>query len=145
MLSNWNPITPEHFNMPHIKRAGRTEVEVLSDNRGTVFEPVTSHELRGMRNMHVVITRSGEVRGNHYHEKLEETLAILGPALLRVREGKTIRDFTVPAGEVHRFTLPPRVSHAVKFTGDHRGVLVSFGDREFDRLNPDVVADLLIE
>ena len=38
--------------------------------------------------------------------------AVVGPALVRYREGATIHDADVPAGEVWRFRFPPGVAHA---------------------------------
>jgi UDP-2-acetamido-2,6-beta-L-arabino-hexul-4-ose reductase len=39
------------------------------------------------KNAHIVISGPGVIRGNHYHKKGEETMAVMGPALVRVRDG----------------------------------------------------------
>lgn len=116
-----------------------TELDVPRDERGFVFEPVGSGDIAGFENVHVVSTKPGAVRGNHYHRKKSETLAVVGPATVRVEESGAVTDFEVPDGSVHRFDIPVGVAHAVRFGGNLPGLLVSFGDRAFSEADPDVV------
>ncbi|HEX6937888.1 MAG TPA: cupin domain-containing protein [Longimicrobiales bacterium] len=115
------------------------------DARGSVVEPLASDALRRQRNVHVVLTEPGCVRGNHYHERGTEVLTVWGPALVRLREARGIRDVAVEAGVVLRFVIPPGVAHAVKNTGDGPNLLVAFNDVAHDPAAPDVVRDVLIE
>lgn len=102
----------------------------LSDERGFVFDPLDADRLAEQRNAHVVITLPGHVRGNHRHPGTE-TLTVLGPALVRVKEGG-VADTEVPRGEIYRFTIPPNVPHAIKNTGHTTGIIVCFNDLPLD-------------
>ncbi len=120
-------------------------VTVRSDSRGMVFEPLETAMIALQRNTHVVISKPGVVRGNHYHRQGTEIIAVVGPALVRTREDGKLRDIAVPAKEVYRFTFPPKVSHAVKNTGDQPNVLAAFNTCAHDPDNPDTVLDILLE
>src|SRR4051794_41131289 len=96
-----------------------------SDARGLVLEPIGPDALPSQRNVHLVLTGPGCVRGNHRHERGTEVTVVLGPALFRYRDGGGVRDFVVPEGRAYRFTIPPGVAHAVQNTGT--GCLVVLG------------------
>jgi dTDP-4-dehydrorhamnose 3,5-epimerase-like enzyme len=118
---------------------------VHTDARGVVFEPLAGDRIAQQRNAHVVISRPGVVRGNHCHLRGTETIAVAGPALVRIREDGKLRDIEVPDQEVYRFTLPPKVPHAIKNTGDRPNLLVAFNTCGHDPQLPDTVQDILIE
>jgi UDP-2-acetamido-2,6-beta-L-arabino-hexul-4-ose reductase len=125
-----------------------TEMQPLrlaEDIRGFVYEPITAAELAAQQNAHVVLTRPGGVRGNHHHERGTEIMAVMGPALVRIRDAAGIRDYPVSNRQVVRFTLPPKVAHAVLNTGTETGVIVSFNSWPHDPERPDVVREVLIE
>jgi dTDP-4-dehydrorhamnose 3,5-epimerase-like enzyme len=121
------------------------EVAVKSDARGCVFEPLSGEDLPHQRNVHVVLTLPGEVRGNHFHVKGAETLVVCGPALVRHRAGGEVVDTTIPEGDVVRFTFPPGVPHAIQNTGGQPGLLVAFNSEAHDPSNPDTVRTPLID
>lgn len=50
------------------------------DARGVVFEPLEAAELAAQRNVHVVLTEPGAIRGNHYHRLRREIATVIGPA-----------------------------------------------------------------
>lgn len=120
-------------------------LRVHSDARGVVFEPLAADRLAEQRNVHVVVSRPGLVRGNHFHREGTETIAVAGPALVRIRENGILRDIEVPAQEACRFILPANVSHAIKNTGDQPNILVAFNTCAHDPQQPDTVEDILIE
>jgi dTDP-4-dehydrorhamnose 3,5-epimerase-like enzyme len=123
-------------------------IDVLTchrDPRGAVFEPLGADEIAKYRNVHVVITQPGGVRGNHHHVRGSEITSVVGPVLVRYREGATIRDVEVPAGEVWRFAFPPGVAHAFKNTGSAPFILASFNTEQHDQAAPDAERDVLIE
>jgi dTDP-4-dehydrorhamnose 3,5-epimerase-like enzyme len=120
------------------------ELTVHSDSRGVVFEPLEMKMIAAQRNTHVVISQPGVVRGNHYHLKGTEIIAVMGPALVRIREDGRLRDVEVAAKKVYRFTFPPNVPHAIKNTGNQPNILVAFNTLEHDPKNPDTVSDILI-
>ena len=122
---------------------GSTRLDVRRDARGVVFEPLAAHELAGMRNVHLVVTEPGHVRGNHYHTASTEWMTVLGPARVRTRVDGRIQESRVPEGEAWRFTFPPAVSHAVLCDGECAGVLVAFSDAAHDPAAPDTVRDPL--
>lgn len=121
------------------------EVNVHSDSRGFVFEPVTADSPQHQHNAHVVISRPGAVRGNHYHLNGTEVIAIMGPAMVRFKEDGKIRNIEIPAQKVYRFIIPPKIPHAIKNTGDQPNILIAFNTIAHDPLKPDVVQDVLIE
>jgi UDP-2-acetamido-2,6-beta-L-arabino-hexul-4-ose reductase len=114
------------------------------DARGSVFEPLEAGDFPHQRNVHVVVTRPGEVRGNHRHRRGFEIITVTGAALVRVRVDGEIRDVDVPAGEAWRFRFSPGESHAIRNTGDSDHILVAFNTEIHDPGHPDTVRDVLI-
>ena len=121
------------------------QLPVHSDDRGVVFEPLELEMIAAQRNTHVVISNPGVVRGNHYHQQGTETIAVVGPALVRIRQDENLRDIVVPEENVYRFSFPPKIPHAIKNTGDRVNILVAFNTCEHDPENPDTVQEILIE
>ena len=115
-----------------------TKLKVHADARGAVFEPLEPQLLAGWQNVHAVISEPGAVRGNHKHLRGTEVSAVVGPALVRYREGDQTCDAAVPLGEVWRFEFPPGVAHAFRNTGERPFVLVSFNTELHDPANQDV-------
>lgn len=126
----------------------RTTVEPVRthrDPRGAVFEPLNDAELAAQRNVHVVLTQPNEVRGNHRHLSAAETTTVVGPCLVRLKEGRSLRAIDVPPGEVWRFTIPPGVVHAYRNTGTEAMVLVSFSTEPHDPKATDTVREVILE
>ncbi len=119
-------------------------VKTHLDARGALFEPLSDAELGAQKNVHVVLTQPGEVRGNHRHRTAIETTSVVGPCLVRLQEGGDIRDVEVPAGEVWRFTIPPGVVHAYRNTGDGVMVLVSFSTNLHDPQGADTERETIL-
>lgn len=119
-------------------------VNRFSDTRGYVFEPLEGELLANQKNTHVVISRPGAVRGNHYHLRGTETLVVCGPALVRIRMDKDIEDVSIPANTTCRLIIPPGVSHAIQNTGGIDNLLVAFNTEPHDPDKPDLVQDVLI-
>ncbi len=120
------------------------KLPVFTDERGVVFNPIEMSDLRGQENFHVVTSIPQAVRGNHYHQRGAETLIIMGPALVRIRENNHLRDIDIPDRSVYRLIIPPGVPHAIKHTGSEPGVLLSFNTIGYAPENPDVVRDVLL-
>ncbi len=120
-------------------------VDFFSDARGWVIEPLDEALLAGKRNVHIVYSEPGAIRGNHYHEQTTEVFVVVGPALIRVREHAVTRDIPVPHGKAMRFTVPPGVPHAIQNTGSRPMILMSFATQPHDRAWPDTRAAVLIE
>jgi dTDP-4-dehydrorhamnose 3,5-epimerase-like enzyme len=120
------------------------KLQVHTDARGTVFEPLESQGLAGWRNVHTVVSEPGAIRGNHRHIRGTEVTAVLGPALVRYRVGDSIEERQVPAGEAWRFEFPPGTAHAFKNTGAQSMVLVSFNTEQHDPARADAEREELI-
>ena len=120
-------------------------LKVISDSRGLVFEPLMVHHFPDQRNAHIVLSMPGVIRGNHYHTRGIETIAVLGPALVRFRENERIEEVVVPDKEAWRFVFPPGVSHAIKNLNAEPNILVAFNTEEHDPVNSDTFRDTLIE
>jgi UDP-2-acetamido-2,6-beta-L-arabino-hexul-4-ose reductase len=120
------------------------KIDIKKDRRGCVFEPLTAGEIPDKRNVHVVITEPGYVRGNHFHQRGEEILAVRGPALIRLRDGNKKEDLVVPERGVTKISIPPGISHAIQNTGRQSNLLIAFNTLEHDPENPDVIEDILI-
>lgn len=120
------------------------EISFPQDARGFVIEPLDAGRLPKQQNVHVAMTASGAIRGNHYHEHSTEVSVIIGPALVRLREDGVVRDIQVPEGRAYRFTLPPLVSHAFQNTGSAPMLIMAFNTEVFNPANPDVVRDVLL-
>ena len=101
-------------------------LDLITDYRGIVFEPLLSNEFYNKKNAHIVLSMPEVVRGNHYHIQGEETVAIMGPALVRFTENDDITDIEIPRGHAYRFIFPPGVPHAIKNLSSEPNILVAF-------------------
>jgi dTDP-4-dehydrorhamnose 3,5-epimerase-like enzyme len=120
------------------------ELRVAQDARGYVFEPLGS-DFSAFRNVHVVYTVPGVVRGNHYHVVGTEVCSVAGPTLVRYHEADETRDVQVPTGQVWRFTFPPGVAHAFRNNGTEPNVLAAFNTEVHDPARSDAVRVVLLE
>ncbi len=119
-------------------------VAAHGDERGLVYEPLDEAGLQAQRNVHVVLTAPGAVRGNHRHLVGTEVTLVTGPAEVRLREDGVLRDLVVPAGETWRLTIPPGVTHAYRNPGPGMLVIVAFNTELHDRERPDTVRDPIL-
>ena len=120
-------------------------VPIIADYRGLVLELLAAEDFASQQNAHMVVSSADVVRGNHYHAKGQETITILGPALVRFRKNERIEEIIVPNKEAWRFVFPPGVSHAIKNLSAEPNILVAFNTEEHDPVNPDTFMDILIE
>ncbi|MEX1349440.1 MAG: hypothetical protein AB1Z31_17085 [Desulfobacterales bacterium] len=120
------------------------QLKTHADMRGFVFEPIANELLSAQKNSHVVIIAPDAIRGNHYHLYGTETIAVVGPALLRFKDGNDIYDVEVPSKQVYKFVIPPKVTHAVKNTGRKDNLLIVFNTVAHSSKKPDVVSEILM-
>lgn len=116
-----------------------------SDQRGYVFEPLADGLLRTQRNVHVVITLPGEIRGNHFHESGTEVTAVSGPTRIRIKERGVLTTYDVPEGETWQLTFPPHVTHAFLNTGVAPSIIISFNTEPHDPENPKTMREIILE
>jgi dTDP-4-dehydrorhamnose 3,5-epimerase-like enzyme len=114
------------------------------DERGQVFEPLDAAGLSAQRNVHVVVTQPGHIRGNHFHHAGTEVTAVVGPARVRYRERTEVTTLDVPADEAWRFIFPAGVVHAFQNTGIAPMLLVSFNTVAHDPQNPDTSREVIL-
>jgi dTDP-4-dehydrorhamnose 3,5-epimerase-like enzyme len=117
----------------------------FQDHRGCVFEPMDAHGLSAQRNVHIVLTQPGEIRGNHFHETGTEVTAVSGPARVRIKQNGELTPHGVPEGETWRFRFPAGVTHAFQNTGTAPLVIVSFNTLPHDPSNPNTTRDVILE
>jgi len=115
-----------------------------ADQRGYVYEPLDDVKLRSQRNVHVVLTHPGEIRGNHFHPIGTEITAVSGPARVRFKQGDRLETHDVPEDETWRFTFPPGVVHAIQNTGTGPLTIVSFNTVPHDPRSPDTVREHIL-
>ena len=120
-------------------------IDFRSDARGLVLEPIGADDIPLQRNVHLVLTEPGGIRGNHYHVHGSEITVVLGPALFRYRDEGEVRDLHIPEGIAYRMRIPPGVAHAFQNTGEGTQVILGFNTVVHDPQSPDVVRDVLIE
>ena len=121
------------------------QLKTHTDLRGVVFEPIEKESICTQQNCHIVISKPGIVRGNHYHLYGTETISVAGPALLRFKEGTEVYDFEVHLEQVYKFVIPPKVSHAIKNIGEKDNILIAFNTVPHDPEKPDVITDTLMD
>jgi dTDP-4-dehydrorhamnose 3,5-epimerase-like enzyme len=102
------------------------------DNRGIVFQPLTSRMLRGGKvlNVHVATMRPGAVRGNHRHLAATEHVCFSGYIKLVVQDQMGRQEqIQFQEDECVRVKIAPGVAHAFVNTGMSDTFIVCFGDR----------------
>ena len=119
-------------------------LKAFRDARGALFEPLDDRGLMAQKNVHVVLTAPGEVRGNHRHQLSSETTTVVGPCLVRLKGSAGLRDIKVPDGEVMRFTIPPGIAHAYRNTGNQIMTMVSFSTQLHDPANSDTLREVIL-
>lgn len=120
------------------------QLKTRTDLRGFVFEPVAKELLASQENCHVVISEPDAIRGNHYHLYGTETVAVVGPALLRFKERNDIYDVEVPSEQVYKFVIPPKVAHAIKNISKKDNLLIVFNTVTHSSKKPDVISEILL-
>ena len=120
------------------------QLKTHTDLRGIVFEPIEKESISVQKNCHIVISKPGIIRGNHYHLYGTETIVVAGPALLRFKEGTDVYDFEVHSEQVYKFVIPPKVSHAIKNIGEKDNILIAFNTVAHNSKNPDVISEVLM-
>lgn len=120
------------------------KLRVAADARGIVFEPLDALGLQAQRNVHIVVTAPGAIRGNHYHHEGWEVSAVAGPARVRYREADQLTTLDVPVGEVWRFNFPAGVVHAFQNTGEGPMVIASFNTVPHDPANAGTEREVIL-
>jgi dTDP-4-dehydrorhamnose 3,5-epimerase-like enzyme len=123
----------------------KEKIEIKQDKRGIVFNPIQQEELVAQKNIHIVITLPGHIRGNHYHKKGTEKLIVYGSALIRIKDKGKIKDMIISQGQPTRITIPPGISHAIKNNGNKPQLLIAFHNKTYNPRFTDTFPDILID
>lgn len=115
------------------------------DHRGYVYEPLDVAGLSAQRNVHIVFTHPGEIRGNHFHHAGTEVATLCGPARVRIKSSSDeLATHDIPEGETWRFTFPPGVTHSFQNTGTSMLVIVSFNTLPHDPSDPKTTRNVIL-
>ena len=107
------------------------------DNRGLLFEILRSE---GGGQVFFSLTKTGEVRGNHYHlRKVERFCVVSGNALIRLRRVGTLdtREFHVSANDPSCIDIPVLHSHNIRNIGTDDLLTLFWSNEIFDPDDPD--------
>ena len=104
------------------------KLNVHRDSRGMVVEPLDGERLGTQRNVHVVFSQPGEIRGNHYHPRSNEVLIVQhrDDWLFAWKEnGENVSSRCFSGEGAILFWLPAGLAHAVKNTGSQSLEIIS--------------------
>jgi len=113
------------------------DVEMLSDERGSLFEPVPDDELGQGRifHVHLVECKPGQTRANHVHRAQTEVLCVVGGrfrVVVRDLSSGEQAECVFDASEPVKITMLPGVAHAFENVGDSDAHILGYSDRRFD-------------
>ncbi len=118
------------------------------DQRGVLTEIFretgTDHTIK---QVYFSISSPGAVRGNHYHLRKTEWLAVVKGSAKMVCEDqflKTKEELMLSGDEPKAVRISPLISHAVKNIGNEDLYLIVAGSEEYDPDNPDIQRDNLL-
>lgn len=107
----------------------------IADERGELYE-FTDIEDR-YRQVNVLISKRGTVRGRHYHKMLiEKFFIIAGLVEVTVKDLTSGKSSTFRAGPFDQFSVEPLHEHTLEFLQDT--TILSFYSTVFDEENPDI-------
>ena len=128
--------------------------------RRSPLEPLGPSDLATQKNVHVVLSSPGAVRGNHHHERGTEIMTVYGPAHVRLRDGEAddvidLSKFVMPAParkDGPQATSSERVAAAARLTcplheaieAAHRADAVIFADFGYFEILDYVTANLMM-
>ncbi len=105
----------------------------FSDERGWVTNPFEAVYMQSNipSFFHVVSTKPGYIRGNHYHSNTTEWVVVCdGPALMAWRSIDSDIIQYIGITSLTMFEIPPNIAHAILNTGKKDIVLISFCDSD---------------
>jgi dTDP-4-dehydrorhamnose 3,5-epimerase len=114
----------------------------FEDARGSLKKVFQQNRLEGdyVREVYLLYTRRGGVRGNHYHRvTLEYFTVVSGRARVFLQDlpGGPVRQYTVDGADNQVIKVPPGVAHAFRNDGEEPLVLLALSTREYDPKDPD--------
>lgn len=111
--------------------------EQKSDERGTLTELIKNN---AFGQMFVSTTRSGIIRGNHYHHtKVEKFIVVKGRAIIRFKriDKNEIIEYSVSDDRIEIVDIPPGYTHHIENIGDDEMVVLFWASEKFNPDYPD--------
>lgn len=113
-----------------------TEIDAWRDERGAVIVPTRDELLRAgqVRNLHVVVSRPGTVRGNHLHRNATESICVVEGHFVAYFDDPRDRELLhleIPAGRAVLLQIQPGIVHAFENVGRSDGLLLCYADKPF--------------
>jgi UDP-2-acetamido-2,6-beta-L-arabino-hexul-4-ose reductase len=112
-------------------------LELKTDERGSLFELIKSKQFG---QIFISTTKSGYVRGNHYHDsKIEKFCLIKGKAIIKLRNLLTQENisYEVSDQKIEIVDIPPGYTHSIQNIGKDEMIVLFWSDEIFDSQNPD--------
>ena len=107
----------------------------MLDERGELYEFT---DIEGnFRQVNILASKAGTVRGRHYHKKLQEKFFIIQGSVdvtIRNQSGKVVSQFS--CGPNDQFMVKPYKEHTLTFLEDT--IILSFYSEVFDQNDPDI-------
>jgi len=106
------------------------EINIITDERGALHKllpfPVSGE-------VYMVVTAPGQIRGEHFHSKMEEwftTLSGEGDLSVQLPEGGAIETTTMVPG--YRYLVPRGVAHRLTNTGKQDWTVLAGAEKGYD-------------
>lgn len=111
------------------------KIPSVSDPRGELFE--FKEIERDYRQVNILTSMAGTVRGNHYHKKLREKFFVVSGAVdVELRSVHTGEITKFSCSKAEEFVVDPFFLHTLTFQVDT--VILSFYSEAFDEKDPDI-------
>ncbi len=117
-----------------------SELRKHFDDRGSLFENTLPQIMNNSKHFFVSKSKTGVIRGYHYHERKEEWFCVLeGKARIVLKDIETnkIEEIVVDAKEGKVVFIPSNMAHAIENIGDGEMIFIAFVNEIFDHNNPD--------
>jgi UDP-2-acetamido-2,6-beta-L-arabino-hexul-4-ose reductase len=116
-----------------------------ADDRGNLTELFKSQHFG---QVFISSTKSGIVRGNHYHHtKVEKFCVIKGTASIKLRHilSKKVLNYEVSGGNIKIVDIPPGYTHSIENTSHEELITLFWANEPFSHQKPDTDYDKVEE
>ena len=125
------------------------DLEVKKDPRGTTTELLKGGlDLAGTKEILLITSKPGEVRGNHYHKTKGEWLGVLKGVVeltyTDIETGET-KKIVIKGIKPKMVKTPMNVAHASKNIGKSIAYLIEVNDQIYNPENPDSFKKVIVE
>ncbi len=117
------------------------------DNRGWIVSIVEFATKQGQKieNIHIGSISSGEIRGNHLHEKQTEWIFVFGgKGIFSWRESGKINKRELDENKHLLFEVGFGCSHAIKNIDNDDIYVCAFTNQKYSKKKPDVILDEIL-